>query len=171
MKNLTLILTLISLVLNLSAQTTVFYQGFENRGLNCTENWGYIGGIRTTENVKGGSYSNRVGRAGESNTIQFNTVDVSGMSNLTLKVHHSVVAASGAGLDDFEGAIILVSLDGSLFVPVGSISGKADYGYTYNTPLAGIAGTNPCSTFTAANPLNYNVPAGVNTLSVRIMPA
>ncbi len=169
MKNLTLILTLISLVLNLSAQTTVFYQGFENRGLNCTENWGYVGGIRTTENVKGGSYSNRVGRAGESNTIQFNTVDVSGMSNLTLKVHHSVAAASGAGLDDFEGAIILVSLDGSLFVPVGRISGKADYAYTYNTPVAGIAGTNPCSTFTAANPLNYNVPAGVNTVSVRIM--
>jgi len=160
---------MISLVLNLSAQTTVFYQGFENRGLNCTENWGYVGGARTTENVKGGSYSNRVGRAGESNTIQFNTVDVSGMSNLTLKVHHSVVAASGAGLDDFEGAIILVSLDGGLFMPVGRISGKADYGYTYNTPLAGIAGTNPCSTFTAANPLNYNVPAGVNTMSVRIM--
>jgi hypothetical protein len=169
MKNLTLILAMFSLVLNLSAQTTVFYQGFENRGINCTENWGYLGGARNTDNVKGGSYSNRVGRAGESNTIQFNTVDISGMSNLTLKVHHSVVSASGAGLDDFEGAIILVSLDGALFVPVGRISGKADYGYTYNTALAGIAGTSPCSTFTAVNPLNYSVPAGVNTLSVRIM--
>ena len=170
MKNLFLILTLISLVLNLTAQTTVFYQGFENRGLNCTENWGYLGGNRTTENVKGGGYSNRVGRAGESNTLQFNTVDVTGMTNLTLKLHHSVVSASGAGLDDFEGANIMVSINGGLFEPIGSISGSADYGYSYSATTAGITGTNPvCSLFTMSNPLNYAIPAGTNTITVRII--
>jgi hypothetical protein len=170
MKNLFLILVIFCSAQILTAQTTVFYQGFENRGLNCTENWGYIGGIRTTENVKGGSYSNRVGRAGESNTLQFNTVDVTGMSNLTLKVHHSVVSASGAGLDDFEGANIMVSLNGGLFSPIGSISGRNDYGYSYNTATAGIAGTNPvCSLFTMTNPLNFAIPAGTNTIAVRIM--
>jgi len=170
MKNLFLILVTICFIQNLTAQTTVFYQGFENRGLNCTENWGYLGGNRTTENVKGGSYSLRVGRAGESNSVQFNTVDVTGMSNLILKVNHSVVSASGAGLDDFEGAIILVSLNGGLFMPVGSISGSADYGYTYSATTAGVTGTNQiCNLYTASNPLNYTIPTGTNTVAIRIM--
>jgi hypothetical protein len=170
MKNIFLIFVLFCFTQDLYSQTTIFFQSFENRGLNCTENWGYLGGNRNSENVKSGTFSNRIGRLGESNTIQLNTVDVSGMSNLYLKIHHSVIADNGAGLDDYEGAEFLVSLNGGLFTPVGGVSGGADYGYSYSATTAGIQSSNNiCNPFTVNNPLNYAIPAGTNTIAVLII--
>lgn len=154
----------------LPAQTTLYYQGFENASVTCTENWGYTGGNRSTETSRTGSYSLRVGRSGESNTATFNTLNIAGISNLTLQVYHSVRSGSGPGMDTREGAVILVSLNGGAWTPVGQVGGYGDLGYTWTATSGGSSSSSSgCTVYQCPNPLVYPVPAGTNTIALRVV--
>lgn len=170
MKKLLFILAFLYSTQNIYSQTTIFFQGFEGRGLSCTENWGYDGGSRTTDNPYTGLNSLRIGRLGQSSSVIFNTLNLNGMNDLTLKINHSVLSNSGAGLDDLEGAVFMVSLNGSSFFPIAKIGGSNDYGYSYSDTIVGsVPSVNTCLHFSAANPINYNIPQGTNSISVKIV--
>jgi hypothetical protein len=165
------------------SQTTLFFQGFENAGLTCTENWGYTGGNRnhtgtvySPTNLNGiartGSYSARVGANGESNTLNFNTVNVSGMAGLNLQLYHSIRGGSGPGMDVREGALIRVSINGGAFATIASIGGSNDHSYGW----AATGGLNPIAcaapnnvAYQAPNPINYAIPVGTNTIAVQVI--
>ncbi len=155
----------------LQAQTTLYFQGFENATPTCAENWGYTGGVRNNQTARTGTFSGMVGRSGTSATMTFNTVNVSGMAGLNLQVYHSVRGGGGPGLDTREGAVILVSLNGAAFTPVAQIGGFGDYSYTFATSPVGAASSSAgCNLYNnVPNPLNYNVPVGTNTIAVRIV--
>jgi hypothetical protein len=156
------------------SQTTIFFQGFENASLTCTENWGYTGGVRNSENNRTGSFAARVGRSAESNTLTFNTVNISGLSGVNLQIYHSVRGGTGPGMDTREGAAILVSLNGAAFTPLGGgqgqVSGFGDYNYSYATNPANAGSASAgCTLFTSPNPINYSVPAGTNTIAIKVV--
>jgi hypothetical protein len=152
------------------AQTTVFFQGFENAALTCTENWGYTGGVRNSENNRTGSFAARVGRSAESNTITFNTVNISGLAGVNLQIYHSVRGGTGPGMDTREGAVMQVSLNGGAWTAIGRVGGFGDYSYTYATSPGGSgSASSGCNIYQCANPLNYAVPGGTNTIAFRAL--
>lgn len=152
------------------AQTTVFFQGFENAALTCTENWGYTGGVRNSENNRTGSFAARVGRSAESNTITFNTVNISGLAGVNLQIYHSVRGGTGPGLDTREGAVIQVSLNGGAWTVIGQVGGFGDHSYTYATSPGGAgSASSGCNIYQCNNPLNYSVPGGTNTIALRVL--
>jgi hypothetical protein len=152
------------------SQTTVFFQGFENAAPTCTENWGYTGGVRNSENNRTGSFAARVGRLSESNTLTFNTVSISGLSGVALQVYHSVRSGTGPGMDTREGAAILVSLNGGAYSAIGQIGGFGDSNYSYATNPGGAgSASSGCTVYTCANPLNYNVPAGTTSIAMKVV--
>lgn len=171
MKNLLSIILLLTTITTYS-QSIIFNQGFEARGTTTTlDNWGFIGGVRTTETSKGGSYSLKIGSPNISQ-VTFNTVDISQYTNSILQISHSVLQGSfgEAGLDSLEGVTFQVSLDGGNWVTISKISGLNNYHYTFNDSIAGASSTSSsCRLFKTPNPLNYQIPQNTNTISVRIM--
>lgn len=158
----------ITLHTNTYTQTTLWYQGFENSSTTCTENWGYTGGVRNNQSARTGSYSARVGRSAESNTITMNTINTTGLTNLQVQIYHSVLSGSGPGMDTREGALFLVSLNGGAYTVISGVSGNGDYSYAWSATSGGIANTCP-STYTTPNPLVYNVPAGTTSIAIRVI--
>lgn len=159
------------LLVNLAAaQNTLWYQGFENPSVSCTENWGYTGGVRNLQTARTGFWSGMVGRSGTSHTMVFDDVDVSGLANLNLQLYHSVRCGSGPGMDTREGAVISVRLNGGAWQIVAQIGGIGDHCYGWTAAQGGqnYASTG-CNTYQAPNPMNYALPAGTNTVAVRIV--
>lgn len=159
------------LLVNLAtAQNTIWYQGFENPSVTCSENWGYTGGVRNSQTARTGSWSGMVGRSGTSNTMIFDDVDVSGLANLNLQLYHSVRGGFGPGLDSREGAVILVRLNGGAWQVLARIGGYGDHNYTWTAPLAGSpSSSSGCNVYQTSNPVDYVIPAGTNTVGVRIV--
>jgi hypothetical protein len=149
----------------LNAQTIVYYQqSFES---SCPDNWSYTGGNLNAETARTGLRSCRIGRSGETNMITFNAVDVSGIPNSVLRLYHSVRSGSGLGMDTREGAIVQVQENGTNWTTIGKVGGNADYGWGWSQ----IGGTtNSCpQTYTLANPLNYNISVGTNSIAIRVI--
>lgn len=153
------------------AQATIFFQGFENATIACAgENWGYTGGVRNGEARRTGLWSARVGRSGESNTLTFDEVEVTGLDGLRLHVHHSVRGGSGPGLDTREGAVFLISLDGGPWTAIGRVGGFGDHSYGWSDSPGGAAATSAgCSVYQCPNPLEYDAPPGTNRLSFKVV--
>lgn len=151
------------------AQNTVVFQGFETPP-NCPD-WGYTGGVVNSEAARTGVNSARVGRAAESNTITFNTVTITGYANVQLSLYHyvnpvgAVPGTHGEGMDVDEGAVIQVQLNGGGWVTQGAVSGYNNTSWNWSTTggnaFSGCLNTCP-------NPFVYNVPAGTNTIAVRV---
>lgn len=155
---------------SLRGQNRVYYQGFENASPTCPENWGYSGGNRNTEIAKSGSYSCRVGRLGESNALTMNTINVSGLTNVSLQISHAVRTGSGPGMDTREGAVFLVSINGGTFTAIGSVAGYSDFGWAWTSGTGGSASTSSgCNVYQAPNPLNYSVPAGTTSIALKVI--
>ncbi len=153
------------------AQTTIFYQGFENAAVACTgENWPYTGGNRNTETARTGSWSLRVGRQSESTTATFQPRNVSGLENVQLQVYHRVRPGMGPGLDTQEGAVMLVQLNGGAWTPIARVGGYADHNYPWTSAIGGSATVSVgCNVYQAPNPVVYNVPAGTNLIAFRVL--
>ncbi len=145
------------------AQTTVYSQGFET-GTNCT-NWGYSGGVVTTETRRTGANALRIGRMGESNTVTFNTVAVNGLAGLQLRFYHSVRGGAGPGMDTGEGAVVQVQVNGGAWTTIDEVSGFGDYNWAWTTAVGG----NPTSGClrTMPNPMIQPLPPA-NTFAFRI---
>jgi hypothetical protein len=152
-------------VINLNGQTTLYFQGFEG---SCIDSWGFSGGVTNTETARTGVNSARVGRQSESNTITFNTINTTGLSNLQVQIYHSVRSGSGPGMDTREGALFLVSLNGGAYTVISGVSGSSDYSYPWSAASGGITNTCP-STFNTPNPLSYNVPAGTTSIAIKVI--
>jgi hypothetical protein len=153
----------------LFSQTTLYFQGFEGASF-CTENWGYTGGNIDATYSKTGTRSARVGRSGESNTLTFNTVNVSGMAGLNLQIYHSVKGGTGPGMDVREGAIIRVSLNGGAYTTIARVAGFGDHSYNWSDNTGGSSSASSgCTVYQAPNPLNYPIPAGTNTIAVQVI--
>ena len=138
----------------------------------CPENWSYSGGVRNNQTAKSGTYSNRVGRLGESNTLTFNAVNIGMLSNPQLILNHSVLGGNGPGIDVREGSIFLVSLNGGAFVPIAKLAGTNDHSYSF-TALGGV-GVIGCAapndvTYQIPNAFTYSIPAGTNTIALQII--
>ena len=153
----------------LNAQQIVYYhQGFENA---CPDNWSYSGGNSNSEIARTGFSSCRIGRLGESNSILFNTVDVSGLVGSNLQIYHSVKPQSSPsaseGMDTREGTIIQVQENGGSWITIGRVGGNNNQSWGWNQ-TGGT--TNSCpQTYTMANPLNYNISNGTNTIALRVI--
>lgn len=145
-------------------QTVIFSQGFETTA-PCT-NWGYTGGNVNNQAARTGTYSARVGRSGESNTIVFNTVDVTGLAGLQLRFYHHVRTGAGPGMDTDEGAVVQVRINGGGWTTIEDVSGYGDYNWAWTAASGGNPG-NGCG-YTMPNPMNYTLPAGTNTFALRI---
>ena len=76
-----ILLLLISVSNFYFSQIRYYAQGFESLTNACPNNWTYSGGNRNNQHAKTGSYSARVGRSGESNTLTLNAVDISQLTN------------------------------------------------------------------------------------------
>lgn len=151
--------------LAVSAQTVIAFQGFEST-IPCND-WAYSGGVVTTETRRTGTNALRVGRFGESTTVSFNAIDVTGLAGLQLTIHHAVRSGSGPGMDVREGAVMQVSING-VWSTIGQVGGFSDHAYGWNSGTAGSGSTtSPCSIFQCANPLVYNVPAGTTSIAFR----
>lgn len=148
------------------AQTTVLSQGFE--AATCTD-WGYSGGNVNTLTKRTGNASARVGRCSESNTLTFNTVNVSGLAGLQLSLYHSVRDEfdTGPGMDSQEGAVMQVSLNGGGWTTIGQVGGYSNHKYDWNAATGG--SPSGCNAYQCPNPLIYNVPAATNTLALRVV--
>lgn len=155
------------------AQNIIFNQGFETRGTTSVlDNWGFVGGVRSNETSKEGSYSLKVGSPDITSQVTFNTVDISQYTNRTLQISHSVLlsALGESGLDEFEGIAFQVSLDGGNWSTISKVSGFDNYYYSFNDSLAGASSTSSsCRLYKTPNPLNYVIPENTNTISVRVM--
>ena len=157
-------------VFTLRGQTRIYYQGFENANPTCPENWGYTGGNRTNETAKVGSYSCRVGRLGESNSLTMNTIDLTGLTNVSLQISHAVRSGSGPGMDTREGAVFLVSINGGAFSSIGKVSGYGDMNWAWTSSSGGATNASSgCNAYQAPNPLNYSVPAGTTSLAIKVI--
>jgi len=154
------------------SQIRYYSQGFENTSVSCPENWSYTGGQRNNQHSKSGNYSNRVGRAGESNTLILNPVDVSQLSNAELRLSHSVLGGNGPGMDVREGAIFLVSLNGGAYFSVSKVAGTNDHSYTWNQ-IGGVGQIGCVApndlTFQSQNTFIYPIPVGTQTISVKVI--
>lgn len=163
-----LILTFI-VILHSVGQTTVFFQGFENASTSCAENWGYTGGIATTELAKTGTRSARVGRSGESSTLLFNSINISSLTGLQLQIHHSVKGGTGPGMDTREGASIQVSLNGGAWINIGQVGGFGDVNWGWNVTGGSASASGGCTVYQSANPINYSVPLGTSIIALRVV--
>lgn len=148
------------------AQTTILSQGFEAAA--CTD-WGYTGGNVNTLTKRSGNASARVGRCSESNTLTFNTVNVSGLTGLQLSLYHSVRDEfdTGPGMDSQEGAVMQVSLNGGGWISIGQVGGFSNHKYDWTAATGG--SPSGCNGYQCPNPLIYNVPAATNTLALRVV--
>jgi hypothetical protein len=90
------------------SQIRYYAQGFENATTTCPENWTFSGGNRNTQHAQTGSYSARVGRLGESNSLILDPVNVSLLTNATLRLNHSILGGNGPGIDVREGVIFMI---------------------------------------------------------------
>lgn len=152
------------------AQNTIWFQGFENALPSCTDNWSYTGGTRNSQTDRTGSWSGMVGRSGFSNAMTFSDVDVSGLANLNLQLYHSVRCGSGPGLDTREGAAIFYRLNGGPWQVLAQIGGIDDHCYGWAAAQGGQNyGSTGCNIYQAPNPVNYVIPAGTNTIGLRIV--
>jgi gliding motility-associated-like protein len=155
-----------------TSQIRFYAQGFENLTPSCPENWTYSGGNRTTQHAQTGSFSARVGRSGESNTLILDPIDVSLLSNATLRLNHSILGGSGPGIDVREGVIFMVSVDGGAFTTVSRIGGSNDHSYSW-TQTGGV-GVVACVapndvTYQTPNTFTFPIPVGTTTVSVKII--
>ena len=154
------------------SQIRYYAQGFENSTTTCPENWTFTGGNRTTQNYNTGSYSARVGRSGESNELILNSVDVSQLSNVTLRLNHSVLPGNGPGMDVREGALFLISLNGGAFTTISKVAGSNNHSYTWNQ-IGGVNGISCVApnnvVYQTPNTFIYSIPAGTLTVSVKVI--
>ncbi len=157
-------------VFALPAQNTIWFQGFENASVTCTENWGYTGGVRNNQTSRSGNWSGMVGRQGTSHTMTFDDVDVSGLEDLNLQLYHSVRCGSGPGMDVREGAVVSVQLNGGVWQVIARIGGTGDHCYAWSAPIGGATNPTPgCNVYQASNPIEYAIPSGTNTIALRII--
>jgi len=101
----------------------------------------------------------------------FNTVDVSGLVGSNLQIYHSVKPQSSPsaseGMDTREGTIIQVQENGGSWITIGRVGGNNNQSWGWNQ-TGGT--TNSCpQTYTMANPLNYNISNGTNTIALRVI--
>ncbi|MBU3660145.1 MAG: T9SS type B sorting domain-containing protein [Flavobacteriales bacterium] len=154
------------------SQIRYYAQGFENASTTCPENWTFSGGNRTTQHAKTGTYSARVGRSGESNTLILDPVNVSLLSNATLRLNHSILGGNGPGIDVREGVVFMISLDGGAFTTVSKLAGSNDHSYSWSQTggVNGIACAAPNDvTYQTPNTFTFQIPAGTTTVSVKII--
>jgi hypothetical protein len=166
---LSILIVFISFFKGVNCQTTLYFQGFENAGLTCSENWGYTGGTRNSETDRTGSFSGMVGRSATSSMMTFNDVNVSGMAGLNLQIYHSVRSGTGPGMDTREGAVIQYRLDGGAWQILGQIGGFGDHAYAWTAATGGSGAVSAgCNVYQCSNPINFAIPAGTNTIAIRI---
>jgi len=152
------------------SQIRYYAQGFESLTNACPNNWTYSGGNRNNQHAKTGSYSARVGRSGESNTLTLNPVDISQLTNVSLRLSHSILSGSGPGMDTREGAVFLISLNGGAYSILSGVSGFGDHNYPWTASLGGTTSTSSgCTSFQTPNALIYSIPAGTTTVSIRVI--
>jgi hypothetical protein len=152
------------------SQIRYYAQGFESSSNACPNNWTYTGGNRNNQHAKTGSYSARVGRSGESNTLTLNAVDISQLTNVSLRLNHSILSGSGPGMDTREGAVFLISLNGGAYSILSGVSGFGDHNYPWTASLGGTTSTSSgCTSFQTPNALIYSIPAGTTTVSIRVI--
>ncbi|MEP7264082.1 MAG: T9SS type A sorting domain-containing protein [Bacteroidota bacterium] len=151
----------------LTAQTTVFAQGFENAAVMCTENWGFAGGTVNNSTSRTGTKSARVGRLTENSTITFNTVNISSLTGVQLQIYHSVRSTPGPGMDSREGACIQVSLNGGAWTNIGQVAGISDANWGWNATGGSASSSTGCTIYQCTNPLNYAVPANTTSIALR----
>ena len=98
--------------------------------------------------------------------IEFNTVNVSCLSDVQLSFYHSSHSfCSGNGYDSGERLYFEVNINGSGWIVVGQVGGFGDYTWTYATnPVGNISSGIP----QVPNPFVYNVPAGTNSFAFRV---
>lgn len=154
------------------SQIRYYAQGFENATTTCPENWTYSGGNRNTQHAQTGTYSARVGRSGESNTLILDPVNVSLLTNPTLRLNHSILGGNGPGIDVREGIVFMISLDGGAFTTVSKLAGSNDHNYSW-TQTGGV-GVISCAapndvTYQTPNTFTFPIPAGTTTVSVKII--
>ena len=154
------------------SQIRYYAQGFENATTTCPENWTFSGGNRNTQHAQTGSFSARVGRSGESNTLTLDPINVSLLSNATLRLNHSILGGNGPGIDVREGIIFMVSLDGGAYTSVSKLAGSNDHSYSW-TQTGGV-GVISCAapndlTYQTPNTLTFSIPSGTTTVSVKII--
>lgn len=163
----------------LRAQNTIVQQGFE-ASVACPD-WGYTGGVVTSEMASTGANSVRVGRSGEGQTtVTMAPVTITGYTNVQLSLRHAAKCGSGSGLDwsdsgGHEGAVIEVNLNGSGWFPIARMGGRDDACWSFTSayfgdPINACGAQDLTSGVPVAgvpNPLIYNVPAGTTTIQVR----
>jgi hypothetical protein len=157
-----------ALGLEVLAQNTIAFQGFEGTG-GCPD-WAWTGGQVNTQLAETGTSSNRVGNLGGGTTIMMAPVDVTGYANVQLSVSHASSCGSGPGLDwgsdtGREGAAIEVRYNGGAWVVMGRMTGGGDYCHFWGSQ-GGNTGAG-CA-YTMPNPLLVNVPAGTTSVEVRM---
>ena len=151
------------------AQHTFYFQGFETNPSECPENWSYSGGNVNSEIAYEGQNSLRIGRQGESNTAEFQAVDVSELINGVLTVRHAVRPGQGPGMDTREGAVFLISLNGNPFQVISGVSGFGDHNYSWNQVGGASASSAGCQTYSTPNPFTFTIPAGTSTIALRVI--
>ncbi|MBS1582028.1 MAG: hypothetical protein JST66_07515 [Bacteroidetes bacterium] len=148
--------------LGLRAQNTIVQQGFE-ASVACPD-WTYTGGNLNTETARTGSRSMRVGRQGESTTVTFAPVTLTGYLNVQLSLYHSARGGMGPGMDTDEGAIIQVRIDGGPWSTVAAVTGFGDCSWPWSS-TGGCSGS--CNN-SMPNPAVYNIPNGTSQVEVRV---
>lgn len=148
------------------AQNVLAFQGFEND--NC-DTWAFTGGNTSNEIARTGSMAARIGRQNESNTLTMNTLNVSGYAGLQLSLYHAVRSGTGPGMDTREGAVIMVSLNGGAFNAIGRVTGYGDTNWGFNSTGGTTTTSSGCDDYQCPNPLTYNIPAGTNTIQLKIV--
>lgn len=154
------------------SQIRYYAQGFETATTTCPENWTFTGGNRNSQHARTGAFSARVGRLGESNTLILDPVNVSLLSNATLRLNHSILGGNGPGMDVREGVIFMVSLDGGAFSTVSKLAGSNDHSYSW-TQTGGV-GVIACAapndvTYQTPNTFTFSIPTGTTTVSVKVI--
>ncbi len=154
------------------SQIRYYSQGFENASTTCPENWTFSGGNRNSQHSQTGSFSARVGRSGESNTLTLDPINVSLLSNATLRLNHSILGGNGPGIDVREGVIFMVSLDGGAYTTISKLAGSYDHSYTWMQ--TGGVGVIACAapndvTYQTPNTFIFPIPAGTTTVSIKIV--
>ena len=151
------------------SQIRYYAQGFESSTNACPNNWTYTGGNRNNQHARTGSYSARVGRSGESNTLTFDAIDISLLSNAILSFNHSVLNGSGPGMDTREGALFMISLNGNPYTIISGVSGFGDHNYSWNATGGTTSSSSGCNTYQTPNPFVYAIPSGTSTISLRVI--
>ena len=151
----------------LTAQTTLFFQGFEG---TASDTWGYTSGGVSTLTARTGSKSGTVGASGQNSTLLFNTVTLNvSCASPVLSLYHSVRGGSGPGMDTREGAALFVSLNGGAWTVLEQVGGFGDVSWAWTATGGSASASSGCNIYQAPNPITYNIPAGTTSIALKIV--